>query len=530
MGKKQHQKDKMYLTTKEWSTIYGGKKASSTESTEYRRLPYNYCGLSLQPAEHPYCTEDGILYDLPQILPFLKKFKHCPITGKLLNAKSLIKVNFHKNADSKIHCPMTYKEFTEHSHVILIKTTGNVYSNEALQELNIKPKNFRELLSDEPFAKSDIITLQDPKNLNKFNITNFFYIKHDLSWKNEEDKNPMRNIRHLTFECKSALEELYKEEKKSKIDSAKIDTSKVIEEPLTERNTAHYSTGQASISFTSTATPRETHIKPAKLGKDLVRYSMVKKKGYVRLVTNFGNINLELHCEFVSKTCENFLKLCKKGYYDETIFHRSIRNFVLQGGDPKGDGSGGQSFWGEDFKDEFKPNLLHSDRGILSMANSGPDTNRSQFFITYRLCMHLNNKHTVFGKVVGGFDILDKIEKIKTDKHDLPISEVKILTTMVFVDPFQEVDDKIAFEDAKLSEQKEQAIKPYIDKRLLPPKSDDNISQSSTNKVGKYLDVTHKNEVCITDNMKIKRKGDSIIPGEELKKKAKTGFGDFSSW
>ena len=130
MGKKQHQKDKMYLTTKEWSTIYGGKKAAQSESSKlggFRRLPYNYCGLSLQPAEHPYCTVDGILYDITQITPFLKKFKQCPITGESLNAKSLIKVNFHRNAEGKIHCPMMYKEFTEHSHVILIKTTGKQY-------------------------------------------------------------------------------------------------------------------------------------------------------------------------------------------------------------------------------------------------------------------------------------------------------------------------------------------------------------------------------------------------------------------
>ena len=400
--------------------------------------------------------------------------------------------------------------------------------------MNIKPKNFRDLLSDEPFEKSDIITLQDPKSLNKFNISNFFYIKHDLSWKSDEDKNPMRFIRHLTFECKSALEEVYQEEKKSKVDSAKIDTSKVVEveEKLTDRNTAVYSTGQASVSFTSTATPRETRITPAVLDKDIVRYSRVKKKGYVRLVTNFGNINLELHCEYVPKTCENFMKLCKKSYYDETIFHRSIRNFVLQGGDPKGDGTGGESVWGGEFKDEFKAHLTHSDRGILSMANSGPDTNKSQFFITYRLCMHLNNIHSVFGKVVGGFEVLDQIEKISTDRRDRPVSEVKILTTMVFVDPFQEVDDMFALEDAKAIELKEQAAKIDTDKRLLPPKSEDLTPQSSSKEVGRYLDVGHKKELSY-DRVKVKRRGDELSEGGEFKKKAKpvkSGFGDFSSW
>ena len=409
---------------------------------------------------------------------------------------------------------------------------GNVYSNDAIQELNIKPKNFLDLLTDLPFTKSDIITLQDPKSLDKFNISNFYYIKHDLSLSKEEDANPMRNIRHLTYEGKSALEDYYKEEKKEKRKPAKIDTSKLIKESVSDRYTAHYSTGQVSISFTSTATPRETHIKPAILDKDLVRYSMVKKKGYVRIITNHGNINLELHCDFVPKTCENFMKLCQKGYYDETVFHRSIRNFVLQGGDPKGDGSGGESFWGKDFNDEFKPNLQHSDRGILSMANKGPNTNKSQFFITYRLCMHLNSIHSVFGKVVGGFEVLDKIEKIKTDRKDRPVSEIKILTTMVFVDPFQEVDDRIFREDEKLNEQKEQAVKLDVDKRLLPPKSNDLTPKTiTTTTVGKYLDV--KPEVSSIESVKIKRKVDSVVGGDEVKKKAKnskTGFGDFSSW
>ena len=348
----------------------------------------------------------------------------------------------------------------------------------------------------------------------------------------------MRYIRHLTYEGKSALEDYYEEEKKEKkekIIPTKIDISKHTDETPSDRYTAHYSTGQASISFTSTATPRETHIIPALLDRDLVRYSMVNKKGYVRVLTNYGNINLELHCDFVPKTCENFIKLCQKGYYDETIFHRSIRNFVLQGGDPKGDGSGGQSFWGKEFKDEFKPNLQHSDRGILSMANKGPNTNRSQFFITYRLCMHLNNTHSVFGKVVGGFEVLDKIEKIKTDRNDKPVSEIKILTTMVFVDPFQEVDDRIAHEDAKLNEQKKQAVKPDIDKRLLPPKSKDILSQTTktTTTVGKYLDVGLKSEISSIESMKTKRKVESVIEGDEVKKKAKTsktGFGDFNSW
>ena len=413
---------------------------------------------------------------------------------------------------------------------MIILSLGNVYSFDAIQELNLKPKNFRDLLTDEAFTKEDMITLQDPKCLDKFNISEFYHIKHDLSWQTDEDpSDPMKHIRHITCEAKAALEEVYSEEKKARIEKAKTNTSSDCPEELTDRNKAHYSTGTASVAFTSTAMPRETHITPAILGRDTIRYGMVKKKGYVRIVTNFGDINLELHCEYVPKTCENFIKLCKKSYYDETIFHRSIRNFILQGGDPKGDGTGGDSLWGGEFKDEFKSHLVHSGRGILSMANSGPDTNRSQFFITYRLCMHLNNKHSVFGKVVGGFEVIDEIEKIETDKKDVPISEVKILTTIVFVDPFQEVDDQLSRESEKKLEEKTRAEKVEIDHRLLPPKSNEIIPKTDR-VVGRYIDV--KKDVEKLEETGSKRKIGSKETADVKKKvkPSKSGFSDFSSW
>lgn len=100
--------------------------------------------------------------------------------------------------------------------------------------------------------------------------------------------------------------------------------------------------------------------------------------GYIRLTTNYGPLNLELYCQEVPKTCENFMKLCQKDYYNGTKFHRSIRNFMVQGGDPTGTGKGGESYWEQPFEDEFKQNLTHSGRGVLSMANSGPNTNKSQ--------------------------------------------------------------------------------------------------------------------------------------------------------
>ncbi|CAJ0966250.1 unnamed protein product [Ranitomeya imitator] len=169
------------------------------------------------------------------------------------------------------------------------------------------------------------------------------------------------------------------------------------------------------------------------------------------------------------KTCENFIKLCKKNYYDGTIFHRSIRNFVIQGGDPTGTGTGGESCWGKPFRDEIKPNLSHTGRGVLSMANTGPNTNKSQFFITFRSCTYLDKKHTVFGRVVGGFDTLTAMEKVDTDsKTDRPKEDIRIESTVVFVDPYEEADTQVALEREKaLKEEEEQKMKerPVVPKK-----------------------------------------------------------------
>ncbi|KAL0142949.1 cyclophilin-like domain-containing protein [Mucor lusitanicus] len=118
----------------------------------------------------------------------------------------------------------------------------------------------------------------------------------------------------------------------------------------------------------------------------------------VTLHTDLGDLKVEIFCESVPKTAENFLALCASGYYDNNTFHRNIPGFMIQTGDPTGTGKGGNSIWGRKFNDEIRSTLKHNARGILSMANSGPNTNGSQFFITYAKHPHLDTKYTVFGK------------------------------------------------------------------------------------------------------------------------------------
>jgi len=125
------------------------------------------------------------------------------------------------------------------------------------------------------------------------------------------------------------------------------------------------------------------------------------------ITTSRGDIQLELFDDKTPKTCANFEKLSSEGFYDGLTFHRVIDDFMIQGGCPLGNGTGGPGY---EFEDEFHPDLKHNSPGTLSMANAGPNTNGSQFFITHVPCPWLDGKHTVFGKVIEGQDIVDSIE------------------------------------------------------------------------------------------------------------------------
>lgn len=175
------------------------------------------------------------------------------------------------------------------------------------------------------------------------------------------------------------------------------------------------------------------------------------------LKTNQGEIKIQLFPEQAPMTVENFIRLAQKGYYDGTIFHRVISDFMIQGGDPEGNGTGGESIWGHPFEDELSRELFNI-RGALSMANSGPNTNGSQFFIVQNKNMPkryikqmepagypkeiihaykqggtpwLDGRHTVFGQVITGMDVVDKIAKSKKDKMDKLLEDITIESIQV---------------------------------------------------------------------------------------------------
>jgi len=155
------------------------------------------------------------------------------------------------------------------------------------------------------------------------------------------------------------------------------------------------------------------------------------KAPIVELQTNQGTIVLKMFPKASPLAVENFVTHARNGYYNGTIFHRVIKGFMIQGGDPTGTGRGGESIWHKEFKNENTPNLVFDRPYLLAMANRGPNTNGSQFFITVAPAPWLNGGYTIFGEVIGGKDVVKKIENTQTGRADRPVHDQKILKAIV---------------------------------------------------------------------------------------------------
>ena len=147
----------------------------------------------------------------------------------------------------------------------------------------------------------------------------------------------------------------------------------------------------------------------------------------VRLETTLGAIDFELYAAHAPRTVDNFVRLVARGYYDGTPFHRIIAGFMAQGGDPSGTGRGGEAAWGAPFADELHRELHHTGAGVLSMANAGPNTNRSQFFITFAPAPHLDGRHTIFGRVAAGMAVVERLSRVPVGPDDRPREPVLVL-------------------------------------------------------------------------------------------------------
>jgi peptidyl-prolyl cis-trans isomerase-like protein 2 len=226
-----------------------------------------------------------------------------------MEAKSLIKLNIDKNKDGNYQCPITYKEFNDHTHIVAIRTSGNVYCYDAIEELNLKAKNFRDLLSDEKFTRKDIITLQDPHQMSARNMLSFDFVRkgvkvEDASLSTKDEKVNESGINTLGTTGR-VLAEIAGTKETSQGSS--------ISQEKKRYNEAHYSTGLAAYSVTSMAFTPATKAIPATITDEEYLFTHVKDKGQVLLSTNHGDITLELFCKEAPQTCYNFIQLCKNG-------------------------------------------------------------------------------------------------------------------------------------------------------------------------------------------------------------------------
>ena len=472
MGKTQHGKDKMYITAKEHAEsaagVNGGRGSGGGGGGGTKRLPFDCCALTLTPWEHPVATRDGFVFDLSAIVPFLRRHGVHPVTGAPLAGKDLIKLTVHRNADGRLACPVTGKVFTEHSRIAMVCTSGNVYAMEALETLCFAPKNFRDLLTDEPFKRDDVVLLQDPTSEAwlKAHDTSAFYHRRmpaggsgggagggsggtgsssgaagGVMLGRSAVPAPVggSGVVHANDATRRVLEDVAARGGAVGAAAAAAgmkrsrDDAGLRPEGVHATGAGERTTGRMAASFTSSGVSVVTRNEVAPETAEERRARRWRavaaggKKALVRIVTTRGNLNCELAADLAPRTVDNFLTLARAGAYNGPIFHRLIRNFMVQGGDPTGTGTGGASAWGAPFRDEFHPKLTHGERGVLSMANSGPDSNRSQFFITFKSAPHLDRKHSVFGRVVGGLEVLRDIETAPVDAKDRPTEDIRIL-------------------------------------------------------------------------------------------------------
>ena len=474
MGRKK--KDVGYQRASEWRRDGGGKKSSAEASRgSSGSLPFDCCALSLQPFETPVCTPDGIIFDLLSIVPYVKKHGKSPATGEPVDVGGLLRLQMQKDAEGRWVCPSTRKPFTNFSRVVAIKTTGNVFSYDAVEELNIRAQNWKDLLSDAAFAREDILWLQDPQNASLSalrNIANFDHTAPVSRAAAAHASKTLQNSQRVAQEARERLKGM-KAPASGAAPAAAAGADRGSSDfgvlgggaPLAalERRLASqgqkilrsdliggvaYSDGRDALALTSGVLSSRGGERCATADEKLsALHSEMKglgKKGFAQLRTSLGNVNVEIHADLCPKTAHNFLGLCATGYYNGTTFHRVIPGFMAQGGDPKGEGTGGECLWGGKFSDEFDRRLRHSTVGVLSMANSGADTNGSQFFVTFAPAPHLDDKHSIFGRVVGGLDVLRAIEGAPTGQRDRPLEPIVITEVKVFNDVAAEAEAALA--------------------------------------------------------------------------------------
>ena len=447
--------DKNYITSREWSEDFGGAKPKPNHH-DFCPLPFDHCSLTLLPFLHPVCDAKGNVFDRDSITEYIIKYdKTNPVDGSGLDHGDLLELEFFRNGNNALHCPITLKTFSGHSHIVTIPTSGRVYSMEGLRKLQ-----FRDFVTDECIDRDTLIMLQDPGNPQKRNWTRFREHSQMTEMEIVNPAGPASRVVNLVAQEQQVKQQLPSINAPSKEESGK------------SGQRAMHSTGRLAASLTSTAMTPVVHQEYAMLSRwEVFAKSALNSPAHATIRTNRGDLHFELFPAKAPKCVYNFLRLAREGYYAGCKFHRLLPGFMIQGGDPTGSGKGGESVFGRPFHEA--PSLPHSSRGLLSMANLGrPGTNTSQFFITFAPCAHLDYSHPVFGRMLHGGAVLDAIEATRVDgRTNAPLEDILIEDIIVVDYPF---DDSI------LQEGKGKESERSMKGKALP-------SSHTVATIGKYL-------------------------------------------
>lgn len=420
--------DKLFITHSEWSRKSQTATPSQSAPPSSSILPFWTCSISQQPVNQgcAVCDNEGHVFDIKNILPYILRNKINPVTNKpLTSAGELTKLKLVQNGEGEYVDPLTYKPFTAKSVVMVVKTTGNVYFSDTLKNQSVDP------VTEQPFEKEDVIRLTGGVGV---------LVK-------KAEKQPAQAV---TLKRKAT------------------------EEPqFTSSTSAHETSKNDGSALTSKLIPNR-----------------FMSPGYANIETSLGSISIELYPRYSPKAVYNFISNARSGYYDGTVFHRNVRNFLIQGGDPAR--SPNKTASGNVPKPRLDDEILTNEtnapykldsRGIIAMQNMGTknsndvhnpnNPSNTQLFITYRRIPHLDGKYTVFGKVLQGLDVLDKMERADVDKENRPKTDIVIESVTILEDPFEAGDKKNENENENQAEVDDT---PWLKKKKV-----------ESVKVGKYI-------------------------------------------
>jgi peptidyl-prolyl cis-trans isomerase-like protein 2 len=475
MGKKRCQKDRLYLTAKELRENFGLNKIESHKYS--RNLPFFHCAISMKPFKYPVCTKDGIIFDILNIIPYIQKYGKHPITGEILDLNDLIKLNFCKLNDDEFYCPILQTAFTSRTHIVAIRTSGNVYCYEAINQLHLKTKSMQDLKSGESFKKSDLITIQNPSHkateINQIELPiNAFINYENLKCKkrgnlvfsensNFDIKQDLSKYKNRTWietsACESSLlnfrpgASTWNTDKLTVEEQGEKKTKKItkrqhhvrVKEILEKRSICkiiELSTNVSSLSFTSTVISRPTNnLIPNKNERQLKRLQRKPKiKGYVKLRTNIIDLDMELNCETAPKTCDLFLIMCQTGSCDNIIIKKCNENFMIKSSKIRGNIAANElivSYLSNDAPDKL---ANHKQRGLISLSKIEFNLENPHFCILLKPAHHFNNDHIVFGKIVSGLETIDTIGNPITNLSCESLTHIRVIGVDILLDPFLE--------------------------------------------------------------------------------------------